>query len=84
MSVRPIPRLEGIAGPLKKITLHGDAVVCIHIVLQPGVVIREILSKRDKERKRWKGSEKVGNKRGKNKGKRREKTDRKQKIAALK
>lgn len=39
----PIPCLEGIAGPLKQITLHGDAVVCIHIVLQLCVVIREIL-----------------------------------------
>lgn len=58
MCVRPIPRLESIAGPLKEITLHGDAVICVHIVLQSGVVIREVLSKKEKERKRWKGSEK--------------------------
>lgn len=59
MSVVPVPCLEGIAGPLKEITLHGDAIVCIHIVLQLGVVIREVLNKRDKKRKRWKGSESV-------------------------
>ena len=49
-STVPIPCLEGIAGPLKQITLHGDAIVCIHIVLQLGVVIREILKKK-KQRK---------------------------------
>lgn len=66
MRVRPIPRLESIAGPLKKITFHGDAVICIHIVLQSGVVIREVLSKKDKGRKRWKVGEKVrAKKRGK-------------------
>lgn len=50
MSVVPIPRLEGIAGPLKEITLHGNAVLCIHIVLQLGVVIREVLNNREEKK----------------------------------
>lgn len=62
MSV-PIPRLEGIAGPLKEITLHGNAVVCIHIVLQLGVVIREILNNKRRE-KDGKRSESVRTKSG--------------------
>lgn len=53
-SIAPIPRLEGVAGPLKEITLHGDTVICINIVFQLGVVIREVLSKRVKEREKWK------------------------------
>lgn len=53
----PIPCLKSIAGPLKEITLHGNAIVCIHIVLQPGVIIWKVLSNRDKERKRWKAQE---------------------------
>lgn len=64
MSV-PIPRLEGIAGPLKEITLHGNAVVCIHIVLQLGVVIREILNNKRRE-KDGKRSESVRTKSGEN------------------
>ena len=47
MSAVPIPCLEGIAGPFKKITLHGDAVVCVHIVFQLGVIVREILKRED-------------------------------------
>lgn len=57
MSVVPIPCLEGIAGPLKEITLHGDAVVCVHIVLQLGVVIREVLNRRDEKQRRLKEGE---------------------------
>lgn len=79
MSVVPIPRLEGIAGPLKEITLHCDAVVCINIVLQLGVVIREVLNKRDEKRKRWKGSEGVRTKDGRAPTRKKKRKDRKKK-----
>lgn len=35
----PVPGLEGVAGPFEEITFHGDAVVSVHIVLEPGVII---------------------------------------------
>lgn len=39
----PIPCFESITGSFKQISLHGNAIVCIHIVLQLGVIIGEIL-----------------------------------------
>ena len=48
----PIPCFESVAGPLEQVALHRDAVVCVHIVLQLGVVIREVLLARERGRQR--------------------------------
>ena len=48
----PVPCFEGITGPLEQVTLHGDSILGIHIVLQLGVVIRKVLEAGEAEGKR--------------------------------
>lgn len=39
----PVPGLECITGPLEEIALHDHTIGCIHIELQLGVIVREVL-----------------------------------------
>lgn len=39
----PVPGLECIAGPLKKIALHDHTIGCIHVEFQLWIIVRKIL-----------------------------------------
>ena len=39
----PAPGLEGVAGPLVEVPLHGDPVGCIGIEIHDGVIVGHIL-----------------------------------------
>ena len=67
----PVPCFESIAGSFEQVTLHGDALLCINIVLQLGVVIREVLRDRETERQRDREKEREKKMRRKKKIKRR-------------
>lgn len=42
-SLAPAPGLEGVAGSLVEVSLHGDAVSCIGVEIHDGVIIRHVL-----------------------------------------
>lgn len=42
-SLEPAPGLEGVAGSLVEVSLHGDAVSCISVEIHDGVIIRHVL-----------------------------------------
>lgn len=39
----PVPGLERVTGPLEEIALHDHTVGCVHIELQLGVIVGEVL-----------------------------------------
>lgn len=39
----PAPGLEGVAGSLIEVSLHGDAVSCVSIEIHDGVIVGHVL-----------------------------------------
>lgn len=42
-SSSPAPGLEGVAGSLVQVTLHGDTIRCISVEIHDGVIVRHVL-----------------------------------------